>query len=88
MQDLPGLDESLSAPPSVHAADFEGLEGALADLGPPAEGIVRLKHYEGLTFREIGSRLEISPNSAKTHYYRGIEWLRERLAPEADGSRR
>ena len=88
VQEFPGLDERLASPPEPGPLDFEDLEAALLELGPPEEEIIRLKHEEGFTFREVGARLQISPNSAKTHYYRGLEWLRQRLAPKTDGSPR
>jgi len=65
------------------------VEEALFELEPLLEGlqelelelaaIVRLKHFEDLTFEEIGERLSISPNTAKSRYYRGLEQLRGRL---------
>jgi RNA polymerase sigma factor (sigma-70 family) len=61
--------------------EFEGVHLALARLDPPADDIVRLKHFEELTFEEIGQRLLLSPNTAKTHYYRALVRLREALAP-------
>ena len=61
------------------ALEYERLEAALVELGPPEADIVRLKHYEDLTFTEIGATLGVSPNTAKTQYYRGITWLRRHL---------
>jgi RNA polymerase sigma-70 factor (ECF subfamily) len=61
--------------------DYEILDSALGKLGSPEADIVRLKHYEQLTFREIGKRLGLSPNTAKTQYYRGIAWLQRELRP-------
>ena len=77
-EDLSGAaerDEQLSR------LEFEWVHAALERLGPPADDVVRLKHFEELTFEEIGQRLSISPNTAKTHYYRALERLREALAP-------
>ncbi len=57
-------------------------EGALRELerlGPPAADIIRMKHFEQLTFEAIGARLSISPNTAKTQYYRGLCRLRSLL---------
>ena len=39
----------------------------------------KLKHLEGLTFVEVGERLAMSTNTAKTHYYRGLRRLRAML---------
>ena len=61
--------------------EFEWVHAALDRLGPPADDVVRLKHFEELTFDEIGARLSISPNTAKTQYYRALERLRETLSP-------
>lgn len=61
------------------ALEIEEMEHHLDELGPPAAPIIRLKHFEDRTFGEIGRDLGISPNTAKTHYYRGIAWLRRRL---------
>jgi RNA polymerase sigma-70 factor (ECF subfamily) len=44
----------------------------------PAEShrVLRLKHFDQLTFEEIAQRLVISPNTAKTLYYRALLRLR------------
>jgi RNA polymerase sigma-70 factor, ECF subfamily len=57
----------------------ELVERALDQLGPPAEDVIRLKHFEGLTFEGLALRLDLSPNTAKSHYYRGLARLREWL---------
>ncbi|HED65277.1 MAG TPA: sigma-70 family RNA polymerase sigma factor [Planctomycetes bacterium] len=50
------------------------------DRLPEDEGeLVRLKHFEDLSFPEIGERLGLSPNTAKTRYYRGLARLRDLL---------
>jgi RNA polymerase sigma-70 factor (ECF subfamily) len=54
----------------------ELVERALERLGPPAEDVIRLKHYEELTFESIGLRLGLSTNTTKSHYYRGLARLR------------
>lgn len=46
----------------------------------PAE-VVRLKVFEGRTFKQIGAFLDIPENSAKTHFYRGMDRLRVMLHP-------
>lgn len=57
----------------------EVVDQALQELGPPADEVIRLKHFESLTFELIASRLRMSPNTAKSHYYRGLAKLRETL---------
>lgn len=59
--------------------DSELLDSALTQLGPPEEVILRMRHYDEMSFAEIGEELEVSTNTVKTRYYRGIRWLRQRL---------
>lgn len=59
--------------------EVQHVRDAVASLGEPTSTIVTLKHFEELTFDEIGQRLELSPNSAKTYYYRGLAKLRDKL---------
>jgi RNA polymerase sigma-70 factor (ECF subfamily) len=61
----------------ISAAD---LEEALRELGPPSEPVIRLKHAEGLSFEELARQLGIPPSTAKTRYYDGVVWLRQRLS--------
>ena len=77
-----GLRMSIEAPARPDLAEVEEIEREVEKLDPPMPEIMRLKHHQGLTFRDIGVRLDLSPNSAKTYYYRGIEVLRDRFAPE------
>lgn len=60
--------------------DLQGLHAALRDLGPPSEAVIRLKHEGGHSFEEVGRILGIPPSTAKTRYYDGVRWLRQRLA--------
>jgi RNA polymerase sigma-70 factor (ECF subfamily) len=58
------------------------IEVALSRLDPEDSSIIRLRHYEGLSFEAIGERLGIPMNTAKTRYHRSLrdlrEWLRMR----------
>ena len=79
-----GLEEGelhQAAPEVPTKMEFEYVHRALERLGPPGNEIVHLKHFEELTFDEIGSRLSISPNTAKTLYYRSVRKLRDSLRP-------
>jgi RNA polymerase sigma-70 factor (ECF subfamily) len=71
--------EGAVAPHEASPGEFEGLNRGLVELGPPGADVIRMKHFENRTFREIGEILEIPANTVKTHYYRGIAWLREYL---------
>jgi RNA polymerase sigma-70 factor (ECF subfamily) len=48
---------------------------ALSDLRGVEREIVVLKIYRDLTFEEVASRLQISPNTAKTGFYRALDKL-------------
>ena len=61
--------------------DFEDVHAGLEKLAPEKALVIRLKHFSGLTFPEIAVRLNISANTAKTRYYRGLEELRQWLQP-------
>lgn len=70
------LDENLDAlsPPSApHAHD--DLHTALTRLGGVEAEAIRLKHFDDLTFQEIGDCLNMPANTAKTRYYRGLAKL-------------
>lgn len=77
---LEAATESVAARKGISPLEYEHLELGLQELGPPEADVVRLKHFRELTFVEIGDVLAISPNTAKTQYYRGIAWLRRHLA--------
>ncbi len=57
----------------------EELYPALEDLDPAQGEVIRLKHFEDLTFPQIAERVGASANTAKTRYYRGLQRLREIL---------
>jgi RNA polymerase sigma-70 factor (ECF subfamily) len=56
-------------------SDFERLQASLASLAEREARVIRLKYFEDLTFEEIGRRLALSPNTAKTVFYRGMKRL-------------
>lgn len=74
-----GSEEELSAPEHHGTSDYVWVEAGLVELGSPDAEVVRLKHYEQLTFDEIARVLDISPNTAKSRYYRGVAWLQRHL---------
>ena len=58
------------------------VQRAIDDLDPKVAETVRLKHYGGLTFEEIGERMRCSANTAKTRYYRCLTHLARNLGLE------
>jgi RNA polymerase sigma factor (sigma-70 family) len=77
------LDE-VSAPVELRPIDYDHVYHSLERLGSPEADVVRLKHFDALTFDEIGARLRFSASTAKTYYYRGILRLRELLREETE----
>jgi RNA polymerase sigma-70 factor, ECF subfamily len=59
----------------------EELAIALGELPEEQRAVVHLKLWEGLTFGEIATVLEISPNTAASRYRYGLDKLRGRLRP-------
>ncbi len=64
--------------PRASQHDREFLLAATRAYGGEAE-VVRLKHFEALTFDDIAGRLGLTLSTAKTRYYRGLARLHERL---------
>lgn len=65
----------------VERLDDELVHDALDRVPADEARILRLKHFEDLSFPQIGERLGISPNTAKTRHYRGLDRLRRLLEP-------
>ena len=63
------------------AAFRDDLSAALGELPPDQRAVVHLKLWEGLTFEQIASALEIPLNTAASRYRYGLDKLRVRLRP-------
>jgi RNA polymerase sigma-70 factor (ECF subfamily) len=79
------LDEELHDTPAPEDApadsgESERLNAALARLPEPSGEVVRLKHFEDLTFEQIAERQHESVNTVKTRYYRALERLKLALS--------
>jgi len=57
------------------------LADAVAELPPDQRAVVHLKLWEGLTFEQIATTLEIPLNTAASRYRYGLDKLRDRLRP-------
>jgi len=64
---------------SLH--DDDRVYGSLRRLEIRQADVIRLKHFEALTFEEIALAQSIPVNTAKSLYYRGLNRLRELLEP-------
>ena len=65
--------------PVDRLAEREELERGLEGLAIEQREVVVLKVWAGLTYREVGEALGISPNTAASRYQYGIEHLRRAL---------
>lgn len=63
------------------AAFQDALSDALGALPAEQRAVVHLKLWAGLTFEQIASALDISPNTAASRYRYGLDKLRELLRP-------
>lgn len=61
--------------------DDERVYGSLRRLESRQANVIRLKHFDALTFEEIADAQSIPVNTAKSLYYRGLNRLRELLEP-------
>jgi len=59
----------------------EELAVALGELPEEQRAVVHLKLWEGLTFEEISTALDIPANTAASRYRYGLDKLRGRLRP-------
>lgn len=75
--DLQG--EQLADSSVQHIDDRDQVVIALGCLESPAADVLRMKHFSGMRFREIGKALSMPENTAKTVYYRALRKLRHTL---------
>lgn len=70
------VDEPATAPAaSAGGHEHDDVHQALDRLGGVEAEAIRMKHFDALTFEEIGNRLGMPGNTAKTRYYRGLAKL-------------
>ncbi|WP_059015826.1 sigma-70 family RNA polymerase sigma factor [Mycobacterium sp. M26] len=62
-----------------NSAFLEAMEVALAELPPRQRAVWTLREIELLTFPEIGSILNLSPDAARGHHHRARVTLQQRL---------
>ncbi|HSR50820.1 MAG TPA: sigma-70 family RNA polymerase sigma factor [Acidobacteriota bacterium] len=63
----------------------ERVRTALSLLSPLERAAFVLRHFEGLSSREIADRLGIGQSAAKHAVFRAVQKLRQRLSPYAGG---
>lgn len=69
------------AEPEDAVLEYDHVHRALDGLEPEESVLIRLKHYEGLSFDEIARHLGLPSSTLKSRYYRGMERLRTQLSP-------
>ncbi len=70
VQDIPETNASIEE--QLHSDMFvETIKEQIKLLPLPAREVLLLKYFEEFTFEEIAEVLSISPNTVKSHFYRG-----------------
>lgn len=83
---IAGADGTLFATATdPDAAEFRAqLTTALAELPADQRTVVQLKLWEGLTFEQIATVLDVPPNTAASRYRYALDKLRAHLRPLYD----
>ena len=69
----------LAAPVLARAERYEQIHRGLELLEAEEAAVIRLKHFDELTFGEVGEALGLPLGTVKTRYYRGLVKLKEFL---------
>lgn len=81
-----GNPDNLPGPAADSAVDAERVHLAVDRVGGVEAELIRMKHFEALSFDEIAARMRTSANTVKTRYYRGIVQLERILrSSESEG---
>lgn len=82
-------DETLDATPDREdpepTLEPERLHAGLERLGPPANDIIRMRHFEERSFEDIADAYGEPVNTIKARYYRGMERLKTLLEKHMRG---
>jgi RNA polymerase sigma-70 factor (ECF subfamily) len=83
--DDPGIQQQLGELPAFDgqldvAQRVARLRAVLAQLSPKCRAAVILQYRHGLTYQEIGERLNVSPHMVKKYLAQGLAHCRRRLA--------
>jgi RNA polymerase sigma-70 factor, ECF subfamily len=66
--------------------EADTLAKVLDRLSPDHQTVIRLRYWEGLSFPEIGARLDRSPDAVRKLWYRAVERLKEEMSEESCSS--
>lgn len=80
------FDLDFSVEDGVFVEEIDGnisvLRNELSHLKPTKQELIFLKFNSGLTYKEIGTLLDVRPNTVKKQIYRILDHLRKKMAPE------
>ena len=77
---LVGVPVEVDASLSVDREDLRGdIALAIDQLSEAQRGVLVAKVYDGMTFAQIASELDLALSTVKTHYLRAVRSLRDRL---------
>ena len=62
------------------------MQQELSELSPRERAAFALRHYEGLSIRQIGVVLGTRESATKTHIFRAVRKMRRALAPMVEDS--
>lgn len=79
--------ELLDGVGASESEDHDHVRRAVDELPASERVLVNLKHFDELSFDEIGARLDLPPSTAKSRYYKALEKLRVLLGKDAKASR-
>lgn len=64
---------------AIRREDASVVAAAIIRLSPEHQKVLRMRYWEGLSFIEIGRRLDRSPDAARKLWYRALERLQNEL---------
>jgi RNA polymerase sigma-70 factor (ECF subfamily) len=77
--DLPEIEAQLD-----NSELLDQVKREISNLPPQYSEVMVLKYFEDMTFEQIGEVLDISPNTAKSNFYRGKTMLFKALPQTAN----
>jgi len=75
-------EESESAPVISDAMRFDHVYRALDRVDSEDAEVIRMKHFDSLSFDQIAERKSMPASTVKTNYYRALKRLRDILGPD------
>lgn len=85
--DSGALEDERAPAPKEPALDPSVVHAAIDQLEPGSAEVVRLRHFEELSFDDIAQRLGLNLNTVKARYYRSMPKLQEVLLARWEDSR-